>query len=525
MTSIVIALDSAEATLERVGGKGANLAELVRVGFAVPPGFLISTAAYRAFVLENTLGSRILALVHAVPSDDPVALEHVSAQIHRLFEHASMPEHLAHPIVSAYTQLCASADLPVAVRSSATAEDLPGMSFAGQQESYLNIIGSVALLEAVKRCWASLWTARSIDYRACNGIAPDDVALAVFLQQLLASEVSGELFTARQLTGRRAEIVIDASYGLGEAIVSGQVEPDHYVVDPQGWRISSRKLGAKALVIRPLAGGGTQIQGSAPGSVASESTPAGLHQNLLAGSFTAQQSSSPYHTAASIQALSDAQILELARTAQRIAGHYGTPQDIEWAFAEGQLAILQSRPITSLYPLPDSPLARQGRRIFWSFGSVQGVLDPLTPLGRDVMRLIMAPGFFRFLKLDTPASEVVLEAGGRLYIDITGATAVWKTILVNGDPPSGQTLAKLIADGTLQLNAPFSPAERRRLLPKLLLLVTRVVRTLHAPDFQRARAMVRAEALIEAAHIAAQRAASLNAVLDGLEGMIPRFIQ
>ena len=526
MSSTVIAFNSPEATLEHVGGKGANLAELVRAGFAVPPGFFISTQAYHAFVLENKLGATIITLVQATPADDPIALEQVSAQIRSLFEGAHMPQELAQQIVSAYMQLGPGSELAVAVRSSATAEDLPGMSFAGQQDTYLNIMGEQAVLDAVKRCWASLWTARAIGYRARNAIAPDNVALAVVVQQLVASDVSGVLFTANPLTGRRAEIVIDASYGLGEAIVSGQVEPDHYVVDPQTWRITSCKLGAKALTIVPLPGGGTRELGPVFGDQGSDKhiqqEEAQNSEIQISGRVWSQTMD---HPQTNTQALSNAQILELARTSQRIAEHYGEPQDIEWAFANDKLSILQARPITSLYPLPDSTLSQYGRRIFWSFASVQGVLDPLTPLGRDVIRQIMAPGLFRLLKLDTRASEVLLEAGDRLYLDITGATVVFNAILANGDPPSSQILTKLIADGTIALNAPFSPAERRRLLPKLVLIISRIVRTLHAPDFQRAHAIIRAEARIEEARLSAQKAASLNAILDGLESMLPRFIQ
>jgi rifampicin phosphotransferase len=313
MDKYILTFSSPEATLERVGGKGANLAILTRANFPVPTGFLVTTDAYHAFVESNQIRSQIIALAQQATLDDPQSLENTSAQIRTLFEHGTIPAEVGAEITAAYYHL--STQPAVAVRSSATAEDLPGLSFAGQQDTYLNVIGTDAVLDAVNKCWGSLWTARAIGYRARNGIPPDEVALAVVVQLMLASEASGILFTANPLTGRRDEIVIDASFGLGEAIVSGQVNPDHYVVNPHTWQIAERALGDKALAIIPRAGGGTE-QVERPGTTE--------------------------------QALPDAQIVELARLAQRVAEHFGSPQDIEWAWANRQLYLLQARPITSL---------------------------------------------------------------------------------------------------------------------------------------------------------------------------------
>ncbi len=223
---IILPFDSENATLAAAGGKGANLAELTRAGFDVPPGYLITTDAYRAFVEENGIRDELLRLAHTVVPDDLVALEQASDALRALFTQAPIPPGIAAEIRSAYAALGAPA---VAVRSSATAEDLPGVSFAGQQETYLNIVGAEAVCEAVKKCWGSLWTARAIGYRARQQIPPDDLALAVVVQQMIASEASGVLFTANPVTGNRCEIILDASFGLGEAIVSGEVEPDHFV--------------------------------------------------------------------------------------------------------------------------------------------------------------------------------------------------------------------------------------------------------------------------------------------------------
>ncbi len=490
MPEYVLPLAAPSATLAEVGGKGANLAELARAGFAVPPGFLVGTAAYRVFVAANGIARQIVDLASAAPADDPPALDAASDQIRGLFARADMPAELAEPILAAYHSLAAARPgLAVAVRSSATAEDLPGLSFAGQQDTYLNIVGDDALLDAVRRCWASLWTARAMGYRARNGIAPGDVALAVVVQELVPSEVSGVLFTANPLTGRRAEIVIDASYGLGEAIVSGQVEPDHYVVDPQTWRVIGRKLGAKALAILPRAGGGTdQVARTGAG-----------------------------------QALADAQILDLARTAARVAAHFGSPQDIEWAWAGGQLYILQSRPITSLYPLPQVPAAPGAARVYYSFNSVQGVVDPFTPLGCDLLQLL-AGGFLSVARVGRAPREVIPAAGGRLFIDVTNLTRLAVAVFQRVDPGARQTLARLIAEGQVEARAPSIGTILRHLAPLLRTIVPRAIESLRAPEFGRARGLAEAEAFLDSAraHVAAAR--TLSALLDAAEQDVARAV-
>jgi len=308
---------SAQTSLAVGGGKGLNLTRPYRAGFPVPPGFIIGTTAYLSFVAKHGLSAAILDTVAHIDPGDPDALEAAAQTIRAQFAAAETPADLAAEIRSAYADLGCP---PVAVRSSATAEDLPGHSFAGQQDTYLNIIGEDSLLKAVADCWSSLWTARAIGYRARIGIDPRDVALAVVVQTMVPSETSGVLFTANPLTGNRTEMVIDATFGLGEALVSGQVEPDHYVVTA-GRRTLSKSLGSKAAVVHGQADGGT---------------------------VTLEQD------AASQQAVPDALIRQLGRLGQRIAELFGTPQDIEWATMNEQLYVLQSRPITTLYPVPDN---------------------------------------------------------------------------------------------------------------------------------------------------------------------------
>ena len=250
---LVLPFESPYATLENVGGKGANLSFLTHAKFPVPRGFLLTTMAYNDFVRENALEDWILQTSGEVHSDDLPALEAVSQVIRARFSAGKMPPDLVDAILNAYAQF---GEAPVAVRSSATAEDLPGMSFAGQQDTYLNIIGEEALLKAVVDCWSSLWTARAIGYRVRNHIPHRGAALAVVIQEMVQSEASGVMFTANPLTGARAEVVIDATLGLGEALVGGQVEPDHYVVGNPEFKIIHKTLGAKAIAVRGRAQGG-----------------------------------------------------------------------------------------------------------------------------------------------------------------------------------------------------------------------------------------------------------------------------
>lgn len=465
MDVFILPLTSPSASLEQVGGKGANLAELARAGFPVPPAFLITTAAYTAFVETNGLATTILDLAGTIQPDDPVALDTVSAKIRALFEAGSMPDQVAREIRTAYCALPDSSTqtLPVAVRSSATAEDLPGLSFAGQQDTYLNIAGEDAVLDAVKRCWGSLWTARAIGYRARNKIDPKDVALAVVVQTMIPSEVSGILFTANPLTGRRDEIVIDASYGLGEAIVSGQVEPDHYAVNPKTWQITARKLGAKALAILPRAGGGTdQVS----------------------------------EQAADRQALSDEQILELAQLSERVAAHFGSPQDIEWAWANNKLWLVQSRPITSLYPLPVRNDHPEGVRVYFSVNSIQGLTEPFTPLGRDALTTFMG-GFLRLLHIPRTVDEVVFDAGGRLFVDVTEVARdprlrrVLFGILGNADPGALQIMKRLVADGVIPTEKTVSTRRIAITISNIVPIAFRAIRAMIAPEIMRRQAPLR----------------------------------
>lgn len=300
----VLPLDDRAADLATVGGKGASLAKLVGAGLPVPPGFHVTTGAYRAFVSSGGLGEEIRA---ALATADP------ANAIAGAFARREVPREVADAIRRAYLAI---ADQPVAVRSSATAEDLPGMSFAGQHDTFLNITGVDALLGAVKRCWASLWTARAIDYRTRNGIAHDDVALAVVVQRLVPADAAGVLFTANPLTGARGELVVNAAWGLGESVVGGQVTPDTYVL-AHGTRESLRREVNDKAVMTVRTAEGTR----------EEPVPEELRREPV---------------------LDEPATAELAGLGERIQDLYGTPMDVEWAVHGGRFAILQARPITNL---------------------------------------------------------------------------------------------------------------------------------------------------------------------------------
>jgi pyruvate,water dikinase len=307
-------LDSPDATLERVGGKGASLARMAAAGLPVPPGFHVTTEAYRRFVEENHLRDEILAAVAQAQASDPATLERISEQIQSLIAQGTMPGEIASAIRRGYSEL--GADLPVAVRSSATAEDLPEASFAGQLETYLNVRGPDAVLDAVKRCWASLWTGRAIGYRQRQGILPEDVSIAVVVERLIPAQAAGVAFTANPVTGARGELMINAAWGLGEAIVGGEVTPDTIVVNKQTGAIASLEIASKEVMTVRLETGTRE-----------EPVPADKRQQA---------------------ALEPAQVAELARLGAAIEQLYGQPMDIEWAMCDGRIYIVQARPITAL---------------------------------------------------------------------------------------------------------------------------------------------------------------------------------
>jgi pyruvate,water dikinase len=498
--STVLPLES-PAPLQTVGGKGLNLSRLLRAGFPVPPGFIISSAAYDTFVQGHGLSDQILSVVGDILPADSTALEAASQTIRAWFSSRLLSADLLRVMTDAYATLGRPA---VAVRSSATAEDLPGLSSAGQQDTYLNVVGEAALCQAVIDCWSSLWTARAIGYRARSGIDHCAVSLAVVVQEMVPSEISGVLFTANPLTGKRTEMVIDATFGLGEALVSGQVEPDHYVVDAGG-HILSKMLGAKALAIHGRAGGGT--------------TRIRLE-------------------ASTQQVLSDAAIRELARLGRRAAALFGAPQDIEWAGVGDRLFLLQARPITTLYPLPDG-LPVKPPRVMVSLGSIQGMLDPMTPLGRDALSATLIGVGRVFGAHLTPETQSVLwEAGGRLWVNITGLVGnrVGRRLALGAlpwvDPVAGTALKGVIDQGCFPSPGPLRLRTALRLPKVLIPMVWRALRTVFRPDAERERLLQQLETMLadsearfaQATNLAERLALIREMTVRAFEFVIPQFV-
>ena len=339
--------------LEVVGGKGRSLAKLARAGFNVPGGFVVTAAAYRSFVATNQLQEKIVSLAKPAVEDGRVSFEQASNAIQALFAEHDLSTELAGEISQAYGSLD---DAPVAVRSSANAEDLPGLSFAGQQETYLNVKGANEVVSAVRNCWASLWTPQAISYRHQNGIDQGSVAMAVVVQAMVPSQVSGILFTANPATGERSEIIVNASFGLGEAVVSGQVTPDTYIVDKGTLRAKETVIGPKA---QQVVAHGSQ----------------GIRLADVAEERRGQSS------------LKDDMLRQLSTTAIDIENLYdGVPQDIEWAVVDGELYLLQSRPITNL-PVQPIEVAWEPpppARILYRRQIVENMPDPICPLFEEL---------------------------------------------------------------------------------------------------------------------------------------------
>ncbi len=384
-SELVLPFSKVRATdLPLVGGKGANLGELTHAGFPVPPGFCVTTEAFQRFMANAHDAESLYADLEALGPDDAVGARRLGARWQASLRALPVPLEVETTVLQAWTEL--GEDLAYAVRSSATAEDLPDASFAGQQDTYLNVRGREALLNALHDCWVSLFNERAILYRQQRGVRHQGVSLAVVVQRLVTSEVSGILFTADPVTGNRAVASIDASFGLGEALVSGLVSADHIKVDRRAGRIFERRVSDKALAIQPNPDGG-------------------VTQVTLEGQDRTRS------------ALSDAEALELTALGARIEAHYGTPQDIEWARAQGAWFVLQARPITTLFPLPEPHPTDNNLHAYVSFSHFQVMTDATPPLAASVWRLLFpfgrTPGM-----LENP---VLTTSGGRLYVDVSYA--------------------------------------------------------------------------------------------------------
>ncbi|MFF8866163.1 rifamycin-inactivating phosphotransferase [Streptomyces sp. NPDC015139] len=358
-----------ENQVSLVGGKGAHLGGLTRIeGIRVPDGFCVTTDAFRRIIAEAPSIDDQLARLSRSNPDDRETIRTLSAEIRRTVEGIAVPDDLARAITQALARL--GEETACAVRSSATAEDLPTASFAGQQDTYLNVVGPTAILRHISRCWASLFTERAVTYRQRNGIDHRTVQMAVVVQRMVFPHAAGILFTADPVTGNRTVATVDAGFGLGEALVSGLVNPDVFTV--RHGEVVARTIAVKQRAVHALPAGGTREVAVDP-----------------------PRQEQP--------ALTDAQVVRLVGLGRRIEAHFGRPQDIEWCLADDGFQIVQSRPITTLFPVPD--IGDQENHVYVSVGHQQMMTDAMKPLGLSMWQLT--------------AMVPMHEAGGRLFVDVT----------------------------------------------------------------------------------------------------------
>lgn len=431
--------------LDQAGGKAANLGEMLRAGLPVPGGFVILTEAYRRYLAANDHEGCLRRRLEGAAPDGTAG--ELAAEARDLFLTGDMPAELEKEILAAYERLGRPA---TAVRSSANAEDLPGASFAGQYSSFLNVRGEAALLEAVRECWASLWNERAVAYRQKQGIGNRDLAHGVLVQQLVLAERSGILFTANPVNGRRDQQLSNASWGLGEAIVGGEVTPDQWVLDKEhGTVLESFVSRKEVMTVREEDG--------------IRLVPVPTDQ-------------------VEVSTLNAEDVQALAELGLRAEAYFGAPQDIEWAFSDGVFHLVQSRPITSLYPMPEPRPGRDGLRVHMNMNLYsQAMPEPFTPMGADLMRE-MAKDLVRRLGRKDPEAEETLWwfqiVGGRIFVDLTEVLRSprrWSRLRGNPndkDPVTTQALAQWLernrAEITSRRGAPLLRHLNRRLLRYLL---------------------------------------------------------
>ncbi len=370
MSSLVLGFQEMEKMqLSLVGGKGLNLGELSKIqGLQVPEGFCVTTTGYQTAIKQNETYHSLVEQLTTLKVEDRDQIAEISRKIRQIILDGEIPSDVVRAVTHYLSRF--GEGHAYAVRSSATAEDLPHASFAGQQDTFLNVIGKEAILQHISKCWASLFTDRAVIYRMQNGFDHSHVYISVIVQRMVFPQASGILFTADPITSNRKLLSIDASFGLGEALVSGLVSADCYKV--QGGEIVEKRIATKKLAIYGRKEGGTKTQQLDP----------------------EQQKT---------QTLTEQQILQLERIGRQIEAYFGCPQDIEWCLDHDTFYIVQSRPITTLYPIPEAN--DQENHVYISVGHQQMMTDPIKPLGLSFFLLI------------TPAP--MRRAGGRLFVDVT----------------------------------------------------------------------------------------------------------
>ena len=482
---LVLTFDALDGDdVARAGGKGANLGRLTHAGFPVPPGFVVLAGAYETFRDDTHLATRLHTLLDGIDVDDPDELQAVAIQAQEAVRATRMPDELAEAIATAYAELTpGDGECPVAVRSSATAEDTASASFAGMNESFLNVRGARGTVEAVKRCWGSLFGARTLYYRAQRGLDLAGMAIAVVVQRQIASERSGVMFTVDPASADPDRLVIEGAFGLGESVVSGQVSPDRYVVDKPRHAIVVRSVRAKELTIEPSPEGGTRTR-----------------------PLSGEEASRPV--------LTDEEVLALADLGARIEQSYDAPQDTEWTIdADGSIWMLQSRPITTLGAAPASPPAaadRDGATVLVrGLGAAPGLASgPVRRLASIAQAHLLSPGDVLVTHMTAPdwvplmrtAAAVVTDSGGmtchaaivsrELGIPcVVGTATATQTLrdgeLVTVDATDGTVVAGEVTPPAVRHTSPAGPAS---VIAPSPVTATRLLVNLSEPSQARAAA-------------------------------------
>jgi len=425
--------------LSLAGGKGANLGEMIRAGLPVPGGFVVLTGAYYHFLESNNLMPRIETLLSEIEDDNLEKLEKISRQIQELFTDGDIPADIKEEIEQAYA---ATGCAEVAVRSSATAEDLPGTSFAGQYSTYLNVRGKEELYHYLKKCWASLWNYRALAYRVKQGIPHQDLAHGVVVQSMINADISGILFTANPVNGRRDQMLLNSSWGLGEAIVGGEVSPDQWILDKTAGTIVEERVALKEVMTVRSTKGIDLVE-----VPEEKQNQVSLHRD---------------------------EVFRLLEWGRKVEAYFGSPQDIEWAYQDGDFFLVQTRPITSLYPLPGPVNKREGLRIHVNFSLLsQGMQEPFTPMGENIfMKTVLSPAqmFDRRIK-DERDLWWLQSVGGRLFVDYTELLRNekrWKAMVINDLFSDQEPLTARALLQWLEINKEEVTAGKCRMLPWIL---------------------------------------------------------
>ncbi|MDJ0663150.1 MAG: PEP/pyruvate-binding domain-containing protein [Acidimicrobiia bacterium] len=497
---LVLRLDDDRLTVENSGGKAANLSRLAANGFPVPQGFVVGVSAYVHHVRTSGLLDRIAEALQSAGGPQDADLRELAAEIEQWFLESEIEPTLLAAIADHYA---AMGSPPLAVRSSATLEDRSDYSYAGQQETFLNVRGEGPLRKAILRCWASLFSERAITYRIATGDVGAEIGIGVVVQELVPARAAGVLFTADPRSGNRREMVVEAVAGLGEGLVSGRLEPDRYRIDAATGSVLESRRGERSSSLQPVPTGGTRMEDER-----------------------------------GVLVLDEPDLRYLAEMGNRASELFGGPQDIEWALAGDRLWILQSRWITSLYPIPDG-FGPEEIHVLVSYASTQGFTDPITPLGRDVIRSVHAASGRVFgYELGVDAPETLIEAGERLWLDVTGlfrsrlGRRALHSLLRVLEPSAERSLRSLRQDPNLATTGGMSLRFAWRVFPVAAPMIGRLLVALARPHREAGR--FRAEAAMELDRVRAtfegelglRESAELavSAPMDITEAMLPRFI-